>query len=87
MSKLFYGRFKHPEMKGRKFQNARYFNEVDPKATDVMIDGDWPNIEAAYKAAGVKVTKAKPEAYLAESEKEAAVAAPSQEPAVQQPRP
>jgi hypothetical protein len=35
--------------------NPRFFTEVSPKATAVFINGDYPDIRAAYGAAGIPV--------------------------------
>lgn len=37
------------------FQNPKYFERVDGKATSVVIYGDYPEIEAAYEDLGVEV--------------------------------
>lgn len=41
--------------KGKAYSNPRYFSTPRAGATKVYIVGDWPNIAAAYKAAGVPV--------------------------------
>ncbi|TPL06685.1 hypothetical protein [Mesorhizobium sp. B2-4-11] len=52
---IVYARTHAPEMEGRKFQNPRHFTGPVKGATKVYIDGDWPAIAAAYKAANVPV--------------------------------
>lgn len=48
---------RHPVvgLKGRTFQNPRLFTEPIAAATKVFLDGDWPEITAAYRALGVPV--------------------------------
>lgn len=44
------------ELAGREFRNARFFDQPEEGVTAVyLVDGDWPNIARAYKAAGVDV--------------------------------
>ena len=52
----------HPAHKGRRtWRNARLFNGVEPKATAVFLDGDYPHIRKAYEAAGVPVHRDGPD--------------------------
>lgn len=55
MAKYFYGSSTHPEAKGFKFQNHRYFDGAKTDASEVLLEADYPEIEAAYKAAKVPV--------------------------------
>lgn len=50
-----YSRTHTPEMDGRKLQNPRLFAGPVKGATKVYLDGDWPEIKAAYEAAKVPV--------------------------------
>jgi hypothetical protein len=52
---LVYGRTLRPEMEGKAFRNARFFTAPEEKASTVYLDGDYPQIESAYLAKGVKV--------------------------------
>ncbi|TPN44458.1 hypothetical protein FJ981_28085 [Mesorhizobium sp. B1-1-4] len=52
---IVYSRTPVPNMEGRKLQNPRHFAGPIAGATKVYIDGDWPAIAAAYKAANVPV--------------------------------
>lgn len=40
---------------GRQYRNPRFFERPYPDATKVEVEGDYPHIIAAYKAAGVEV--------------------------------
>ncbi|SEN65083.1 hypothetical protein [Halomonas caseinilytica] len=40
---------------GKQYRNPRFFDRPDPKATSVVIEGEWPAIKAAYEKADVKV--------------------------------
>lgn len=52
---IIYGQSR-PAHKGRRaWRNARLFDGVEPKATAVFLDGDYPRIRKAYEAAGVPV--------------------------------
>jgi hypothetical protein len=60
MSEIVYSAQKHSFVKGRIYQNPRFFNGVlHPGATSVIIVGDWPVVKNVYEAAGipVRVTK------------------------------
>lgn len=50
-----YSRTILPDAEGRKFQNPRHFTTPIEGATKVYIDGDYPNIVAAYEAKKVPV--------------------------------
>lgn len=54
MTKLAYGRTLLPAMEGKAFRNARFFTAPEEGVESVWIDGDYPEIEAAYAAKGVK---------------------------------
>lgn len=45
-----------PEIKGRVFRNPNVFNGPEKDAKKIYIDGTWPNIADAYKAAKVSVS-------------------------------
>jgi threonine synthase len=56
MTKYYYGKNHNPLSEGRKFRNARLFYKVEPDATDVLIDGNYPAVAEAYaKIDGVHV--------------------------------
>lgn len=55
--KLFYSRSDAALPKGAKFQNARFFETVEPGARTVYLDGDYPEIESAYRSADVQVIR------------------------------
>lgn len=44
--------------KGKRYRNPRYFDRVEPAATSVIIEGDFPAVKEAYEKADVKVTEA-----------------------------
>lgn len=52
---IVYARTRTPAMDGRKFQNPRHFTGPIDGVTKVYIDGDWPQIKAAYEAVKVPV--------------------------------
>lgn len=39
---------------GKQYRNPHFFDRVE-KTRSVVIEGDYPDIKAAYEAAGVKV--------------------------------
>lgn len=56
MTEVVYSRSRNPLSAGRLHQNPRIFAAIVPEATAVFIDGDWPDVEGAYVAAGVPVS-------------------------------
>jgi hypothetical protein len=40
---------------GKVYRNPRYFEKADPRVTKAIVCGDWPNVAAAYRAAGAEV--------------------------------
>lgn len=40
---------------GKAYANPRYFRTLNPRATSVVVIGDWPDVVAAYEAAGIPV--------------------------------
>jgi hypothetical protein len=54
---LAYGRHLIPSMAGLAFRNARFFAGPEEGATTVYVDGDYPLIQSAYEARGVKVLR------------------------------
>lgn len=60
MSQVVYSAQKSGFVKGRIYLNPRFFDgTLQPGVTSVVIVGDWPKVEEAYKAAGIPVTIAK----------------------------
>lgn len=58
---IIYGQTR-PAHKGRRqWRNARLFAGVEPKATAVFLDGDYPSVRKAYEAAGVPVHQDEPD--------------------------
>lgn len=53
--KLYYGTTMTALARGRAFRNPEFFQLADPRATDVIIVGDYPLIENTYQAMGVPV--------------------------------
>jgi hypothetical protein len=52
---IVYSRHLVADLGGRKYQNPRLFSGPIEGATKVFIDGDWPEIAAAYRSHGVEV--------------------------------
>ena len=52
---IVYSRHLVADLGGRKYQNPRLFSGPIEGAAKVFIDGDWPEIEAAYRAAGAEI--------------------------------
>ena len=50
-----YATRRHPECKGRRFINAKFFNGPKPDATRVYVEHGFPRIVEAYRAAGIPV--------------------------------
>ena len=44
-------------IEGRAYSNPRFFSTARSDVSRVLIVGDWPRIEAAYKAIGVPVER------------------------------
>lgn len=55
MTQVVYARAYTAAMEGRRFQNPRHFAGPVEGATKVYIDGDYPEIKAAYEAVKVPV--------------------------------
>lgn len=55
--KIFYGKANDLLPDGFTFRNARFFENVMPDAKEVVIDGDYPEIEEAYRGADVPVSR------------------------------
>ena len=55
MSEVFYGITLTPAAEGKRYQNPRFFTAPIPDVSRVHIEGYWPEIAAAYLAAGVDV--------------------------------
>lgn len=55
--KLFYSRNAERAPKGAKYRNPRFFQGVEDKASVVYLDGDYPEIEAAYVSNDVPVIR------------------------------
>jgi len=55
--KVFYGSNAERKPQGAIFRNARFFETRLPDATTVYLDGDYPEIETAYRAADVQVIR------------------------------
>jgi hypothetical protein len=49
--KLFYTRSNKNVPKGFTFRNARFFDMPEDGVSEIHLDGHYPDIEAAYKAA------------------------------------
>ncbi|HET9160471.1 MAG TPA: hypothetical protein VFN88_07645 [Caulobacteraceae bacterium] len=54
---LVYSRQKSDFVEGRAYANPRFFSRPREGVTKVLLVGDWPAIEAAYKALGVSVER------------------------------
>ncbi|MFU0503654.1 hypothetical protein [Pseudaminobacter sp. NGMCC 1.201702] len=52
---IVYSRHLVADLGGRKYQNPRLFSGPIEGAATVFIDGDWPQIAAAYRAIGAEV--------------------------------
>jgi hypothetical protein len=55
MSEIVYSRSNHGLIKGRAYENPRFFSGVRPGITKVIVIGNHPEIVEAYKAAGIPV--------------------------------
>lgn len=60
MTEAIYSRERHPLMEGRLYRNPRFFDGIEQGVKRVLIDGDYPEITAAYVAAGVPVSRIDP---------------------------
>jgi hypothetical protein len=62
--KIFYTRSNKKVPNGFTFRNARFFDTPEPGVTEIHLDGHYPDIEAAYKAAdkSIKVIQGGPDA-------------------------
>ena len=56
MTEIVYSREVVALTEGQVFQNPRFFASPVAGADSVVVHGDWPDIVAAYVAAGVAVT-------------------------------
>lgn len=41
---------------GKRYRNPEHFDKPEAGVTSVLVVGDWPNVVAAYKAAGIDVS-------------------------------
>ncbi len=58
MSEVVYSAQKSDFVKGRIYLNPRFFDgTLQPGATSVIVVGDWPRVEEAYKNAKIPVRK------------------------------
>lgn len=62
MTEIVYSREVVALTEGQVFQNPRFFAGPVAGAESVVVHGDWPDIVAAYVAAGVAVTAIVPQA-------------------------
>jgi hypothetical protein len=54
---LIYSRQASDFIKGRAYANPRFYSRPRSGVTKVFIVGEWPHIEADYKALGVEIVK------------------------------
>ncbi|MNY01605.1 hypothetical protein D3C86_1341460 [compost metagenome] len=52
---IVYGQSRPARLGHRQWRNGRLFQAVEPGATAVFLDGDFPAVRRAYVAAGVPV--------------------------------
>lgn len=56
MTRIIYSAQRRNFLENEVYQNPRYFTDINPNATEVVVIGDWPNIVEAYEKAKVSVT-------------------------------
>lgn len=61
MKHLFYTLNPDADVARYAVRNPVYFRGIESGFAHVVIDGDWPEVVAAYKAAGIDAEVLKPE--------------------------
>lgn len=56
--KVIYSAQRNGFVPGNMYRNPRYFERVNTDGVNkITVIGDWPNVVAAYEAAGIEVTQ------------------------------